>query len=311
MALFLFGTLRWTPLFETIAAEAVETLPARLDGWSVERAAAGDWPVLVPGGAADGVLVTGMSEGARDRLDWYETAFGYGVTPVEVRTSGGLVPAEVYREVGGAGGSGVPWDLEAWVAEHGARTVIAAEEVLRAKGQRSPAEIQALRHIIHARAHSVVMGQRFRRPVTFGSPHTAADVQVLGVSYPYDGFHRLEEWTLDHQRFDGGRSGPIKRALSHITDAATVLPYDPVRDRVMVVEQVRVGPLAKGDPLPWMLEPVAGLIDAGETAESTALREMEEEAGLTVQADALRFVSRYYPSPGAVAQVLYSFVAIC
>jgi ADP-ribose pyrophosphatase len=50
-----------------------------------------------------------------------------------------------------------------------------------------------------------------------------------------------------------------------VTDASTVLPYDPVRDRILLVEQVRFGPLAQGDPAPWLLEPVAGLIDAGET----------------------------------------------
>jgi nudix-type nucleoside diphosphatase (YffH/AdpP family) len=80
---------------------------------------------------------------------------------------------------------------------------------------------------------------------------------------------------------------------------------------VLVVQQIRMGPLAKGDPNPWLIEPVAGLIDAGESAESTALRELREEAGLGVQASALRRVGTYYPSPGAIAQVLTSYVALC
>ena len=40
-----------------------------------------------------------------------------------------------------------------------------------------------------------------------------------------------------------------------------------------------MGPFAQDDPAPWILEPVAGMIDAGETPETAALRELREEAG--------------------------------
>ncbi len=49
-------------------------------------------------------------------------------------------------------------------------------------------------------------------------------------------------------------------------DAVTVLPYDPVRDRVLLIEQYRFGVHMRGDPRPWVLEPVAGRIDAGRDA---------------------------------------------
>ena len=84
-----------------------------------------------------------------------------------------------------------------------------------------------------------------------------------------------------------------------------------MRDRVLLVEQIRIGALAKGDPQPWMLEPVAGLIDAGETAETAAIRETAEEAGLNVDPQRFHFVGRYYPSPGGLAQILHSYVAVC
>jgi len=87
-----------------------------------------------------------------------------------------------------------------------------------------------------------------------------------------------------------------------------VLPYDPVRDRVLFVEQIRFGPLAQGDPVPWLLEPVAGLVDFGETPEAAGRREAAEEAGIAV--GDLHFIARYYPSPGGVAQILYSYVGI-
>ena len=91
-------------------------------------------------------------------------------------------------------------------------------------------------------------------------------------------------------------------------EAVTLLPYDPVRDRVLLLEQFRAAPFAQGDPEPWLLEPIAGIVDAGESVEASAHREAQEEAGITV--DSLVFISRYYPSPGATAQVLYSYAGI-
>jgi nudix-type nucleoside diphosphatase (YffH/AdpP family) len=193
---------------------------------------------------------------------------------------------------------------------HGARTLIAADEILRARGRLTRDALMRKRDVIQARAHGVAMTRAAPRPVTVGGPPEGA-VEIRSVEYVYEGFHRVEEWTIDHPRFDGTRSGPVHRAVSHVTNAATVLPYDPARDRVLLVEQIRAGAISKGDPNPWLLEPAAGLIDAGETAEETALRELGEETGLSAAPEALHRVAVYYPSPGGIAQTIHSFVAIC
>lgn len=104
-------------------------------------------------------------------------------------------------------------------------------------------------------------------------------------------------------------SPAVTRAVFLSGDAVTVLPYDPVRDRVLVVEQFRAGPYGRGDANPWQLEAVAGRIDPGETPEQAARREAVEEAGLHL--GALEDVARYYPSPGICAEFLYSYVALC
>lgn len=308
---FLFGTLLWHDLLAEVAGRPVTCAPALLPGRAVERAAAGDWPVLVAGDGARGLLTEVLDDEAKARLDWYEVAFGYAPEAVEVETETGPVTALCYREAGGPGGAGEAWSLADWIAAHGARTMLASAEVLRARGRVSAAALAARRGVIQARAQGIVAARAHARPVTVGEGTGADTVRVAGVDYPYEGFHRVEEWRFDHPRFDGGRSGEIVRAISHVTDAATVLPYDAVRDRVLVVEQIRAGALAKGERFPWLIEPVAGLIDAGETPETTALRELEEEAGLKIDPQALRFVGRYYPSPGGLAQVLHSYVALC
>ena len=91
-------------------------------------------------------------------------------------------------------------------------------------------------------------------------------------------------------------------------DAVVVLPWDPVRDRVLLVDQFRAGPAARGDGQPWIFEPVAGRIDAGETPQSTALREAEEEAGLRLSG--LIPAPAFYPTPGIAAEFIYGFIGI-
>lgn len=133
-------------------------------------------------------------------------------------------------------------------------------------------------------------------------------VEAGGVEPSHAGFFGLDVHRLRHRRFDGGMSPWLTREVFVVGDAVTVLPYDPVRDRVLLIEQFRMGPFGRGDPLPWQLEAIAGRIDPGETPEDAARREAVEEAGLVL--GALEKVAEYYPTPGAVAEYLYSYVAI-
>lgn len=122
------------------------------------------------------------------------------------------------------------------------------------------------------------------------------DVERLETTRLHQGFFRLEERTLRHRLFQGGWSPAIKREVHVRRDAVGVLPYDVERDRVVLVEQLRAGAL--DDPLgPWKLEPVAGLVEAGEAPAEVARREALEEAGCSL--DELIELHSYYPSPGA------------
>ena len=62
-----------------------------------------------------------------------------------------------------------------------------------------------------------------------------------------------------------------------------------------MVEQVRIGAFDNHDS-PWILEPVAGHIEAGHTPADTAERESLEEAGCTILA--LEPICEYLVSPG-------------
>lgn len=136
----------------------------------------------------------------------------------------------------------------------------------------------------------------------------AEDVQIAARAEPYAAFFAVEEQTLRFRRFDGGLSAQVLRAGFVSGDAVTVLPYDPARDRVLLVEQFRFAPHLRGDVNPWQLEAIAGRIDAGETPEAAARREALEEANLTLTG--LLPIAGYYPSPGALTEYLYSFLAL-
>lgn len=136
----------------------------------------------------------------------------------------------------------------------------------------------------------------------------ADDVRLHHGDQPYAGFFALERWSLSHRRHDGGMIGPMTREAFIAGDAVIVLPWDPVRDRVLVIEQFRVAPALRQDPQPWLLEPIAGRVDAGETVEAAALREAREEADLTLRR--LIPALHHYPSPGAVAEFLYGFIGL-
>jgi nudix-type nucleoside diphosphatase (YffH/AdpP family) len=174
-------------------------------------------------------------------------------------------------------------------------------------GQRSGAEVARRYGLMQVRGASRLRAAT-AAPATRRHHADESDVQVLLHRQSYANFFALEEYDLTYRRFDGSRSPVINRAVFVSGDAVTVLPFDPVRDCVLLIEQFRAGPMGRGDPQPWLLEAIAGRIDAGETPEQAARREAVEEAGLNL--GALEFVAGYYPSPGAKSEYIYSYVAL-
>lgn len=305
-ALFIFGTLCHPPLFEVVAGQPLRGRPARLSGQSVVWVAGKSWPMLTEGNGAEGLLIE-VSQEILVRLDRYEACFDYHLTDVTAETQDGTVTAQAWRPAQAQGDAGPPWSLADWVADWGDLSVLAAAEVMRQLETHPPLEIGHRFGMLRSRAQSYLSSSTWRRPVHVGRDTSRADIRIEAHRRPYEKFFAVEEITARFRLFDDTWSDPVDRAVFRVADAVTVLPYDPVRDRILLIEQVRFGALAHGDAAPWLLEPIAGMIDAGETPEVTARREAEEEARITL--GALHFVARYYPSPGGIAQVLFSYVA--
>ena len=171
------------------------------------------------------------------------------------------------------------------------------------------ADAVAVRRRLTAMKVAAASRVRAAQTAVAGLRQGTGEVAVQKVEQGFAGFFAVEVANLAYRRFDGAMSPVIQREVFISGDAVTVLPYDPRRDRVLVIEQMRMGPMGRGDPLPWQIEAIAGRIDPGESPEDCARREAVEEAGLKL--GRLEKVGEYYPSPGAVSEYLYSYVALC
>ncbi|MBW4201994.1 ADP-ribose diphosphatase [Enterobacter cloacae subsp. cloacae] len=134
-------------------------------------------------------------------------------------------------------------------------------------------------------------------PVTFAKN----DVEIIARETLYSGFFSMELYRFRHRLFNGEMSSEIKREIFERGHAAVLLPFDPVRDEVVLVEQIRIAAYDVSES-PWLLEMVAGMIEEGESVEDVARREALEEAGLVV--GRTKPVLSYLASPGGTSERL-------
>jgi ADP-ribose pyrophosphatase len=136
---------------------------------------------------------------------------------------------------------------------------------------------------------------------------TIKSFEVSEETLVYDGFFKMTRLHLRHTLFRGGWSKHLIRELFHRGACVAVLPYDPVNDAVVLIEQFRVGALKfKADP--WLLEIIAGAVEEGESPQQVAHRESWEEAGCQIKQ--LLTISEFFTTPGAFGEKITLFCGI-
>jgi ADP-ribose pyrophosphatase len=132
-------------------------------------------------------------------------------------------------------------------------------------------------------------------------------VKILNTQTLHQGFIKLVRYQLQYRLFRGGWSPELSRELVQHPGAVAVLPYDPKRQQIVLLEQFRVGMLAHESD-PWLLEIVAGVFDGDEQPEQVARREAQEEAGLSVET--LTPITQMYTSPGISNEKVWLYCGI-
>ncbi|WP_411992503.1 ADP-ribose diphosphatase [Agarivorans sp. DSG3-1] len=138
-----------------------------------------------------------------------------------------------------------------------------------------------------------------------GSQFSQDDVEIQSVEDVYQGFFKLQRYTLRHRLYQGGWSNWMTREMMDRGHAAGILLFDPKLDQVVLVEQFRIGAVETGAS-PWLLEIVAGMLDSGQPPLEVAVREAEEEAGLNVA----RVIScnSFLPGAGGLSERIHLYI---
>lgn len=130
------------------------------------------------------------------------------------------------------------------------------------------------------------------------------DYEILKNETLYKGIFSISRYTLRHRLFKDGWSNVFSLERFERKSAVAILPYDPTLDRVILIEQFRVGALA--DPeTPWLIEIPAGVIESNEKPNEVAHRECLEEAACTLLE--LQPIVKYFVSPGGSNEFLHLY----
>jgi len=309
--LFFYGTLRHQPLLELVLGRPLSQLTisqASLPNHAVYGVAGQAFPMIVQeqGSRAGGLLVQGLTSQDIERLTFYEGGFEYGLSVQTVEIAdGSKAEARVFYPEPGHWTPDALWSLQDWVDQWGEVTVLAAQEELAYFGKVDARTIARSFAPIRTRAWARLAARKRHT----GDPRDIQqDVIVHRHTRAYVDYLGVEEVELQHRQHDGTMGPVLSRNGLMQGSAVVVLPYDPVRDAVLLVEQFRTPLFLIDDPEPWIWEAVAGMIDPGETPEQTAYRETQEEAQVSLAQ--LEYAGGAYSSSGTSTEFVYLYVGL-
>ncbi len=138
-------------------------------------------------------------------------------------------------------------------------------------------------------------------------------VEIRSQRRLFDDFFKIDELIVKHERCDGSLSSEERRLVFERGDAVAVLLFNTDTRSVVLVEQFRPPTLIahrRDDPAStdgWIVELVAGMIDAGESADQAAIREVFEETGYRIIDP--RPIGKFFSSPGGSDERFFLYFA--
>jgi nudix-type nucleoside diphosphatase (YffH/AdpP family) len=136
---------------------------------------------------------------------------------------------------------------------------------------------------------------------------------IKGQRRLFDDFFKIDEFLVSHRQIDGTMSSAQRRLVFERGDSVALLLFNRDQRAVLLVEQFRAPALIarrRDDPTTtdgWLLETLAGMVDAGESPDATAVRETLEETGYRVSKPEL--IGRFFVSPGGTSERVFLYFA--
>ena len=96
------------------------------------------------------------------------------------------------------------------------------------------------------------------------TPFSQNDYEIEKREVLFQGVFRIARYSLRHRKFNGEYKHIFSREVLERNSAAGILPYDPILDSVILIEQFRRGAIANPQS-PWLIEIVAGICEKNET----------------------------------------------
>ena len=313
MDIFVFGTLRSDTLREIVLGRdmsSYDICEATIKDFQVYWAKEGPFPVMIPepNSEAYGLVLKNLSEPDVERLNYYELGFDYVLATTSVETHAGQIGVSAYFCNRSDMATSKLWSYDDWLSDHSEIQYLAAREFLDFFGTKFGDTAKVMYHSILKRAEVFVSeGSTPSSAIEIG-PDLNTNIQIKDLKREYLGFFALNQVDLKYPFFDNSTSGVKSRTILMGSEASLILPYDPILDKVLLVEQFRIGPFCRGDKAPWVYEPVAGMIEFGEKPEDAAKREVFEEAG--IQVTKLVKINSGYPNPGEATTYFYNYIGI-
>jgi|GEM_PF-11142 len=146
--IFFFGSLMDMDLLELVLGYSPQKLTirkGRILGFKRHRVAQETFPMLVPcpGGAVDGLAVTGLTEKDLQRIQYYETAI-YELRAFDVECEGHRIGVRSFIGTHKLVDSGHAWDFTHWQVTEKAFTLEVVKRVMAYFGDKTIDEIEAL-----------------------------------------------------------------------------------------------------------------------------------------------------------------------
>ena len=313
MDIFVFGTLRSDTLRKIVLGRDMfrdDVCTATIKDFRVYWAKEGPYPVMIPEpkSEAHGLVLKNLSETDVERLNYYELGFGYVLGQTLVDTHAGQIEVSAYFCKRSDMATTKLWNFDDWLSYHSEIQYLAAREFLDYFGTKFGDTAQVMYNSILKRAEVYAKESSSPTSALEIGPDMNTNIEVEGLKREYLGFFALNQVDLKYPLFDNSMSGEKSRTILMGSEASLVLPYDPILDKVLLVEQFRIGLFCRGDKAPWVYEPVAGIIELGEKPEDAARREVYEEAG--IQVNNLVKMNSGYPNPGEATTYFYNYIGI-